>query len=67
MEYMIYIRHNSMFLLRAIVKPYLCSSMLYKLDNSKITLQLSTWLLKNLDKKDYTPLLIHKRGGVNPY
>jgi len=35
-EYMIYIKHGSMPLLRTIVKSYMCTSMLYKLDNSKV-------------------------------
>ena len=34
-EYMIYIKHGSMPLLRTIVKPYMHHSMQYKLDNSK--------------------------------
>lgn len=34
-EYMIYIKHGSMPLLRTIVKSYMSTSMLYKLDNSK--------------------------------
>lgn len=41
LEYMIYIRHGSMPLLRTIVKPYMHPSMLYKLDNSKASYKAS--------------------------
>lgn len=34
-EFLIYIRHGSMPLLRTIVKPYMHPSMLYKIENSK--------------------------------
>lgn len=36
-EYMVYIKHGSMSLLRTIVKSYMYPSMLYKLENSKVS------------------------------
>jgi len=65
-EYMIYIRQNSMSLLRSIVKPYVCSSMLYKLDNSKVYPIIKCSVIKEFrQKRLYSNINTQKE--VNPY
>jgi len=65
-EYMIYIRQNSMSLLRSIVKPYLCSSMLYKLDNSKVYPTTKCSVIKEFrQKRLYSTINTQKE--INPY
>lgn len=56
LEFMIYIRHGSMPLLRTIVKPHMHSSMLYKLYNSKASTKRFTTVTKELSLPN-----LHKR------
>ena len=65
-EYMIYIRQNSMSLLRTIVKPYLCSSMLYKLDNSKVYPTTKCSVIKEFRQKRLYST-VNTQKGLNPY
>lgn len=65
-EYMIYIRQDSMYLLRTIVKPYLCSSMLYKLENSKVYPTTKCSVIKEFRQKRLYST-INTQKGINPY
>jgi len=65
-EYMIYIRQDSMYLLRTIVKPYLCSSMLYKLENSKVYPTTKCSVIKEFRQKRLYST-INTQKGLNPY
>lgn len=65
-ESMIYIRQNSMSLLRSIVKPYVCSSMLYKLDNYKVYRTTKCAVIKEFRQKRLYSTISTKRE-VNPY
>ena len=63
---MIYIRQNSMSLLRTIVKPYLCSSMLYKLENSKVYSTTKCLVIKEFRQKRLYST-VNTQKGLNPY
>jgi hypothetical protein len=65
-EYMVYIRQNSMSLLRTLVEPYLCFYMLYKLDNSKIYSTTNCSVIKEFRQKRLYST-IHTQKRANPY
>lgn len=71
LEFMIYIRHGSMPLLRTIVKPYMHPSMLYKIDNYKAHCPTKRFATKELSlpylhKRLYSTINLLS-SGLDPY
>lgn len=70
LEFMIYIRHGSMPLLRTIVKPYMHPSMLYKIENCKAYCPTKRFATKELSLPDTHKRLYSinlQRREVDPY